>query len=72
MFRSIFATFLPQSEIDIIAEKMPSASKGEWIDGYHSLFFLLCFLQAAAGGCCLLISREVIRLSLKTSRAQNE
>lgn len=72
MFRSISAAFLLQSEIEIIAEEMPSTSKGKQTDGYHSLFFLLHFLQAAAGRCCLLISREVITLSLKKTRAHNE
>lgn len=72
MFRSISAAFLLQSEIEIIAEEMPSTSKGKQTDGYHSLFFLLHFLQAAAGRCCLLISREVITLSRKKTRAHNE
>lgn len=51
MFRSIFATFLPQREIEIIVEEMPSTSKGKQTDCYHSLFFLSHFLQAAAGEC---------------------
>lgn len=73
MFRSIFATFLPQREIEIIVEEMPSTSKGKQTDGYHSLFFLLHFLEAAAGECCLLLSKEkVTRLSPKKTRAQNE
>lgn len=60
MFRSIFATFLPHREIEIIVEKMPSTSKGKQTDCYHSLFFLPHFLQAAAGECCLLLSKEKV------------
>lgn len=60
MFRSIFATFLSQREIETIVKEMLSTSKGKQTDGYHSLFFLLHFPQAAAGEHCSLLSKEKV------------